>query len=144
MLSDRIKELRAALEASPSKIVLIVTRDHQDNEPGSKHADKKSSGERGWAHVAIAFLDKDGNPVFAEKTPSKPGLGGLINSPNKSGTEGRLVTKYTTVEIIPIDLTRFGPSARERFHNCTRRGTYPPIFILRRGRSLLFFLRQGS
>lgn len=117
MLSDRIKELRAALEASPSKIVLIVTRDHQDNEPGSKHADKKSlpSGERGWAHVAIAFLDKDGNPVFAEKTPSKPGLGGLINSPNKSGTEGRLVTEYTTVEIIPIDLTRFGPGARERF-----------------------------
>ena len=79
MLSDRIKELRAALEASPSKIVLIVTKDHQDNEPGSKHADKKSlpSGERGWAHVAIAFLDKDGNPVFAERPQASQAWGAL-------------------------------------------------------------------
>jgi hypothetical protein len=35
MLSDRMKEIRAGIEFSESKIVLIVTRDHQDNTPGS-------------------------------------------------------------------------------------------------------------
>jgi hypothetical protein len=117
MRSDQIKELRAALEASPSKIVLIVTRDHQDNTPGSWHASKIKlpDGTPGWDHVAVAWADKHGNPVFAEKTPGK-GLG-PVGSANKSGTEGLLVTEYTTIEIIPIDLSRFGAGAREKFIN---------------------------
>src|ERR1700704_3952497 len=98
MRSDQIKELRAALEASPSKIVLIVTRDHQVNTPGSWHATqlKVPGGTAGGAQLAVARADKHGNPVFAEKTPGK----GLcpVGSANKSGTEGLLVTEYTTIE----------------------------------------------
>jgi hypothetical protein len=111
-----LDQIRVGLEDSPSKIVLIVSRDHQDNKPGSWHADqlKLPSGERGWAHVAVAFVGPDGRPVFAEKTPGA-GLGALV-SQNKSGTVQDM-TKYREVEIIPLDLSRFGPGARERFIN---------------------------
>jgi hypothetical protein len=109
-------QIRAGLEASDCKIVLIVSRDHQDNEEGSWHADKIKlpSGERGWAHVAIAFVGPDGRPIFMEKTPGK-GLGPLI-SPNKSGTVEDFA-KYREFEIIPLDFSKFPPGARERFIN---------------------------
>jgi hypothetical protein len=116
---NKLDEIRAAIEASPDKIVLIVSRDHWGNKPGSWHADqiKLPSGERGWAHAAVAFLDKDGNVVLVEKTPGTK-LGPLpvaVLSPNKSGTVTELVTGYKEVQVIPIDLSRFGPGARERF-----------------------------
>jgi hypothetical protein len=111
-----LDHIRAALEASPSKIVLIVSRDHEGNAPGSWHADqlKLPSGERGWAHVSVAWVNADGRPVFAEKTPGD-GAGPLV-SKNKSGLVQDMA-KYREVEIIPLDLSRFGPGARARFIN---------------------------
>jgi hypothetical protein len=111
-----LDQIRAGLEGSPSKIVLIVSRDHQDNKPGSWHADqiKLPSGERGWAHVSVAWVNADGRPVFAEKTPGT-GAGPVV-SKNKSGIVQDMA-KYREVEIIPLDLSRFGPGARERFIN---------------------------
>jgi hypothetical protein len=115
MLSDRMKEIRAGIEFSESKIVLIVTRDHQDNTPGSWHASKiPLNGGRGWDHVAVAWIDKNGTFKFGEKTP-EPGGAGPLWSLNKSGTAGLLSSEYGEVAIIPIDLSRFGSGARERF-----------------------------
>jgi hypothetical protein len=116
---NKLDEIRAAIEASRDKIVLIVSRDHWGNKEGEWHADKLKlpNGERGWAHAAVAFLDKDGNVVLVEKTPGTK-LGPLpvaVFSPNKSGTVPELVTGYKEVVVIPIDLSRFGPGARERF-----------------------------
>jgi hypothetical protein len=111
-----LDQIRAGLEASPSKIVLIVSRDHEGNAPGSWHADqlKLPGGERGWAHVSVAWVNADGRPVFAEKTPGS-GAGPLV-SKNKSGFVQDMA-KYREVEIIPLDLSRFGPGARARFIN---------------------------
>ena len=124
MLSDRMKEIRAAVEASPSKVALIFTRDHQDNEPGSLHASMLplSSGERGYDHVAAAWLDEHGELVFGEmrlgetltgygKDWEKPALGSI----SLPGTSGELVTEYGTVDVVPIDLSRYGPDARDAF-----------------------------
>jgi hypothetical protein len=113
--ADREQEIRAALEASPSKIVLIVMRGHQDNKPGGVHAgdlQKLPDGRKGWDHAAIAFLDKDGKLVFVEKNVGQ-GLG-VVMSQNKSGTVQE-VTKYRDVEVVPLDLTRLPEGARERF-----------------------------
>jgi hypothetical protein len=117
MISDRLKEIRAAVEASPSKIVVIVSRDHQDNTPGSWHASKIAlpDGSRGWDHISLAYLDKNGELAFVEKRPT-PGDGlGPLGSKNSSGTAGELVTEYKEFRLIPIDLTPLGPGAADRF-----------------------------
>ena len=76
MLSDRLREIRAAVEASPSKIVLMVTRDHQDNTPGSWHASKISlpDGQRGWKRRTLPkVIPKGQAPRPRPPTPSFTG-----------------------------------------------------------------------
>jgi hypothetical protein len=72
------------------------------------------NGGRGWDHVAVAWIDKNGTFKFGEKTP-EPGGAGPVLSVNKSRTAGLLSSEYSEVVIIPIDLSRFGSGARERF-----------------------------
>jgi hypothetical protein len=132
MLSDRLKEVRAAVEASPSKIVVIASRDHQDNTPGSWHASKVSlpDGSRGWDHISLAYLDKNGELAFVEKRPT-PGDGlGPLGSKNSSGTAGELVTEYKEFQLIPIDLRRLGPGAEDRFLKGTLDAINRPYALL--------------
>jgi hypothetical protein len=75
--ADRLKEIQAAVEASPSKIAVIFARDHQVPGP-SMHASKLSpfaDGSPSWDHVAIAWMDANGNLVFAEARPVNGGGG---------------------------------------------------------------------
>lgn len=132
MLSDRLKEIRAAVEASPSKIVVIASRDHQDNTPGSWHASKVSlpDGSRGWDHISLAYLDKNGELAFVEKRPT-PGDGlGPLGSKSSSGTAGELVTEYKEFQLIPIDLRRLGPGAEDRFLKGTLDAINRPYALL--------------
>ena len=121
MLSDHLREIRAKIEASPSRIVVIASRDHADNVPGSKHASmiKLPDGSRGWDHISFAYLDENGEIQFAEKSP----LGGTLKSafynPNHSGTAAELVFDYAEIKVMAIDLTRYGDGAADRFIEAT-------------------------
>jgi hypothetical protein len=128
--ADRLKEIQAAVEASPSKIAVIFLRDHQV--PGkSMHASEKfkfDDGKPSWDHVAIAWMDKSGNLVFAEARPANGPVGVVFFGKNSPGTATEAVTEYKDFKVLPIDLGRYGPGARDAFVNTVTAATRPGSF----------------
>jgi hypothetical protein len=125
--ADRLKEIQAAVEASPSKIVVIFGRDHQV--PGkSMHfstKDKFSDGSPSWDHVAIAWMDANGNLVFAEARPINGPTGVIFFGKNSPGTAREFVTEYKDFKVVPIDLSRYGPGGRDAFVKAVSTATGP-------------------
>jgi hypothetical protein len=125
--ADRLKEIQAAVEASPSKIVVIFGRDHQV--PGkSMHfstKDRFSDGSPSWDHVAVAWMDANGNLVFAEARPVNGATGVAFFGKNSPGTAREFVTEYKDFKVVPIDLGRYGPGARDAFVNAVSAATGP-------------------
>ncbi|MFL6822529.1 MAG: hypothetical protein ACJ8FA_08165 [Xanthobacteraceae bacterium] len=125
--ADRLKEIQAAVEASPNKIAVIFARDHQV--PGkSMHASDKfkfDDGSRSWDHVAIAWMDANGNLVFAEARPVNGAWGVVFFGKNDPGTATQLVTEYKDFKVLSIDLGRYGPGARDAFVNAVSAATGP-------------------
>lgn len=128
--ADRLKEIQTAVEASPNKIAVIFARDHQVPGP-SMHASKLApfaDGSRSWDHVAIAWMDANGNLVFAEARPENGALGVATFGKNSPGTAAQLVTEYKDFKVLPIDLSRYGPGARDAFVNTVSAATGPGSF----------------
>ena len=125
--ADRLKEIQAAVEASPSKIAVIFVRDHQVPGP-SMHASnifKFADGSRSWDHVAVAWMDTSGNLVFAEARPINGPTGVVLFGKNSPGTATQLVTEYKDFKVVSIDLGRYGPGARDAFVNAVSAATGP-------------------
>jgi hypothetical protein len=125
--ADRLKEIQAAVEASPSKIAVIFVRDHQVDGK-SMHASTKfkfADGSPSWDHVAIAWMDANGNLVFAEARPVNGATGVALFGKNDPGTATQLVTEYKDFKVLPIDLGRYGPGARDAFVNAVSAATGP-------------------
>jgi hypothetical protein len=127
--ADRLKEIQAAVEASPSKIAVIFVRDHQVPGPSMNASNFKfADGSRSWDHVAIAWMDANGNLVFAEARPVNGAAGVVLFGKNSPGTATQLVTEYKDFKVVPIDLGRYGPGARDAFVNAVTAATGPGSF----------------
>jgi hypothetical protein len=125
--ADRLKEIQAAVEATPSGIAVIFVRGHQV--PGKSmnfsDKDKFSDGSLSWDHVAVVWKDANGNLVFAEARPANGAWGVPFFGKNSPGTARELVTEYKDFKVVPIDLSRYGPGARDRFVNAVIAATGP-------------------
>jgi hypothetical protein len=125
--ADRLNEIQAAVEASPSGIVVIFGRGHQV--PGKSMnfstKDRFSDGSPSWDHVAIVWKDANGNLVFAEARPINGPTGVIFFGKNSPGTARDFVTEYKDVKVVPIDLSRYGPAARDAFVNAVITATGP-------------------
>jgi hypothetical protein len=125
--ADRLNEIQAAVEASPSGIAVIFGRGHQV--PGKSMnfstKDRFSDGSPSWDHVAIVWKDANGNLVFAEARPINGPTGVIFFGKNSPGTARDFVTEYKDVKVVPIDLSRYGPAARDAFVNAVIKATGP-------------------
>jgi hypothetical protein len=124
MLSER--HIRAELEASPSKIVLLVNSAHQGNEPSKFHSSfiPLPSGQPGWDHIAVAWLDQNGELQFGQMVQGAQLVGygerlsnDLFGSVSDPGSLGELLSDYGAVKAIPFDLSPYGQQVRDVFVN---------------------------
>jgi hypothetical protein len=122
MLSER--HIRAELEASPSKIVLLVNSAHQGNEPSKFHSSfiPLPSGQPGWDHIAVAWLDQNGELQFGQMVQGAQLVGygerlnyDLFGSVSNPGSLGELLSDYGAVKAIPFDLSPYGQEVRDVF-----------------------------
>ena len=125
-LSER--HIRAELEASPSKIVLLVNSEHAANadEPSKFHSSfvPLPSGQPGFDHIAVAWLDQNGELQFGQMRQGSELVGygerlgsDLFGSKNDPGSLGELLSDYKTVKAIPLDLSPYGQAVRDVFVN---------------------------
>jgi hypothetical protein len=125
--ADRLNEIQAAVEASPSGIAVIFVRGHQV--PGKSMnfstKDRFSDGSPSWDHVAVVWKDANGNLVFAEARPANGAWGVPFFGKNSPGTARELVTEYKDVKVVPIDLNRYGPEGRDAFVKAVITATGP-------------------
>ena len=124
MLSER--HIRAELEASPSKIVLLVNSAHQGNEPSKFHSSfvPLPSGQPGWDHIAVAWLDQNGELQFGQMVQGAQLVGygerlsyDLFGSVSNPGSLGELLSDYGAVRAIPFDLSPYRQEVRDVFVN---------------------------
>src|SRR5262249_6119922 len=105
--NDTLRGIKASVLASPSGVVLIVNSGHEDNEPGgSGNAGDflLPSGKRGWDHIAVAWLDKNGELQFGQMVIGDAQVGHgvsldsvLFGSVSNPGGLDELVSSYGAV-----------------------------------------------
>src|SRR5262249_32072658 len=63
------------------------------------------------------WMDANGKLVFGEARPDNGAVGAAFAGKISPGTARQLVTEYKDFKVLPIDLSRYGPGARDAFVN---------------------------